>query len=179
MRGSGKLRRDSHPADLAHRAQEPSTLACDLPRFANSRRAGHRLGDQSVWRLQRCGCTDRFVPVASDQYPCRDHGCFGATVPSRATLAAVLRSERPAKPEADATAVERLFALADQTENSPSRKAVEARPSYCQAENNTNGRPKGCGGAPHKTGNPVEPLTARSTSRTRPVICNPTRGYEC
>src|SRR5829696_7049302 len=38
------------------------------------------------------------------------------------------------KPEADATAVERLFALADQTENSPSRKAVEARPSYCQEQ---------------------------------------------
>ena len=97
VRGSGKLRRNSHPAFLGHRAQEPSTIACDLPRFANSRRAGHRLGGQGAWRLQRCGCTDRFVPGASDQYPCRDDGCFGATVPSRATLAAVLRSERPAK----------------------------------------------------------------------------------
>ena len=38
------------------------------------------------------------------------------------------------KPEADATAFERLLALADQTENSPAHKAVEARPSYCQQQ---------------------------------------------
>ena len=38
------------------------------------------------------------------------------------------------KPEADATAFERLFAMADQTENSPAHKAVEARPSYCQQQ---------------------------------------------
>src|SRR5215204_4987779 len=96
VRGSGKLRRNSHPAFLGHRAQEPSTIACDLPRFANSRRAGHRLGDQGAWRLQRRGLIDGFVSGASDQYQCRDHGCLGATVPSRATLAAVLRSERAA-----------------------------------------------------------------------------------
>ena len=38
----------SHPAVLGHRAQEPSTLACDLPRFASGRRAGHRLGGQGA-----------------------------------------------------------------------------------------------------------------------------------
>src|SRR5919112_1088687 len=109
-------------------------LACDLSRFANSWRAGHRLGGQGAWRLQRCGCTDRFVPGTSDQYPCRDEVAsgllFSVGLLSRLSFG---RNGRQ-KPEADATAFERLFALADQTENSPAHKAVEARPSYCQEQ---------------------------------------------
>ena len=178
MRGSGKLRRNSHPAVLAHRAQEPSTLACDLPRFANSRvpviawvvRAP---GVYSVAGVQMVSFPELPISISAGitvaSGYCSQLG-YSRDCPSVGTAG---------QPEADATAVEWLFAMADQTENSPFRKAVEARPSYCQAENNSNGRPKVCGGAPHKTGNPVGPLTARPTSRTRPVLCNPTRGYEC
>ena len=177
MRGSGKLRRDSHPAVLAHRAQEPSTLACDLPALQT---AGvpviawvvRALGVYSAAGVQIVSFPELAISIRA-----------GMTVASGLLFSVRLLSRLSfgrngrQKPEADATAFERLFAMADQTENSPSRKAVEARPSYCQEQQQR--QAKGMRGAPHKTGNPVEPLTTRSTSRPRPVLCNPTRGYEC
>ena len=134
MRGSGKLRRDSHPAVLAHRAQEPSTHACDLPRFANSWCAGHRLVVRALGAYSAAGVQIVSFPELPISIRAGMTVASGLLFPVGLLSRVSFGRNGRQKPEADATAFERLFAMADQTENSPAHKAVEVRPSYCQEQ---------------------------------------------
>ena len=134
MRGSGKLRRDSHPALFwvigpnsppRLRAIYPALQTAGVPVIA--------------WVVRAPGVYSAAVVqmVSSPELPISISA--GITVASGLPFPVGLLSRlsfgrNGRQTEADATAVERLFAMADQTENSPSHKAVEARPSYCQEQ---------------------------------------------